>query len=1000
MRKVSQSVRYLRSLIVCAVSLLSAEVLFAQEQISSPFFDQKLAPVSKVVKSENDAHQYRYVTLPNKLRVLLISDPTTRTSATSLVVAAGHNQDPDGREGLAHFLEHILLAGSEAYPEADAYHGFIHRHGGISRTRTTSEFTQFLFDIDSDYFEPALDRFAQSFIVPLFSQAQVERHRETVNGEYLAQAHDDSQRIKDVYRDLINPAHPLAKLDVGNLATLADHEDYPVRDDLINFYRQYYVAERMTLVMLGRESLNDLQEMASRFGKIPTGSVSAQSINLPAPSLPAKILSAQISPEQEFAEQHPSLFPSELLPLSVNVAPLGTQRQLRLIFPIAAYERDYRKKSWAFIASILGHKGEGSVLSLLRDLEWAEDLDAGLTLQTPYNAAFQISIDLTEKGVRAREQIAPLLLNTVKQLEARGIKSWRYDELKTLANINFHFSEKEAPIDSVDRLASNMQFHAALDTLRGDYLYAEFDEKQIKENLSYLRHENLLSVLIAPGVETDRYSSHYQTPYQTKKIKIEHYEIKPVIRKRLFLPEPNIFLPSRLAVKSQLILPTPTENALPKIDDRPHLIVRGERARAWFQQDRQFNVPKSSIKLRLKLPLVAVSAEGAAQAKLFAALVMDELKELSHPAEVAGLRYLVQATPRGLDIDISGYNSRQGLLLSKIAKSIHKGSFTQERFDIVKRHLMHREQNRQSPAYEILLDQISLLQSAPYWSKEELANEVERQTYERFGKFTTRFLRNGEMDMLLYGNLFRQEAIRLVALAEYELLDPGAGHRLPDAQVFQLSASEKPRLYQHAFSANNVNHRGNIVQLYVQAPGVAVEEVAHMKLLQQILKKQFADIQDVDAQSVDFTNAVPLAFYELEGMVFTLQSAAINEHQLLQKIDEFLNQQRESLTENLAENKQILTRALNEKAVSLSLQADRYWQSILLGDYKFNRDLHLAAAVSAITSESLDEYYRSIFLNSNRRLWLSSSNFSDAEAFNVVTDINVYRKQQENLIYP
>src|SRR5690606_31792094 len=137
-------------------------------------------------------------------------------------------------------------------------------------------------------------------------------------------------------------------------------------------------------------------------------------------------------------------------------------------------------------------------------LEWAEDLDAGLTLQTPYNAAFQISIDLTEKGVRAREQIAPLLLNTVKQLEARGIKSWRYDELKTLANINFHFSEKEAPIDSVDRLASNMQFYAALDTLRVYYLYAEFDEKQIKENLSYLRHENLLSVLIAPGVETDR----------------------------------------------------------------------------------------------------------------------------------------------------------------------------------------------------------------------------------------------------------------------------------------------------------------------------------------------------------------------------------------------------------------------------------------------------------------------------------------------------------------
>src|SRR5690606_18346925 len=122
--------------------------------------------------------------------------------------------------------------------------------------RTTPEYTHFLFDIDSRYFEPALDRFAQSFIAPLLSEAQVEQHREAVHREYLAQAQDDSQRVMDVYRDLINPAHPFAKLGTGNLATLADHESYPVRADLINFHKQYYVAEHMTLVMFGGESLD------------------------------------------------------------------------------------------------------------------------------------------------------------------------------------------------------------------------------------------------------------------------------------------------------------------------------------------------------------------------------------------------------------------------------------------------------------------------------------------------------------------------------------------------------------------------------------------------------------------------------------------------------------------------------------------------------------------------------------------------------------------------
>src|SRR5690606_16519297 len=124
-----------------------------------------------------------------------------------------------------------------------------------------------------------------------------------------------------------------------------------------------------------------------------------------------------------------------------------------------------------------------------------------------------------------------------------------------------------------------------------------------------------------------------------------------------------------------------------------------------------------------------------------------------------------------------------------------------------------------------------------------------------------------------------------------------------------------------------------------------------------------------EEQAGDFTSVFPLAVQELEGIVFVIQSAAFDEQQLLQKIDEFLDQQSESLTENLAEDKQILVQMLDEKAASLSLQADRYWDSILLGDYGFNRRARMAAAVAAVTSESLDAYYRSSFLEKNRRLW-------------------------------
>ena len=42
--------------------------------------------------------------LENGLKVVLISDPSTDKAAASLDVYIGSGSDPEGREGLAHFL--------------------------------------------------------------------------------------------------------------------------------------------------------------------------------------------------------------------------------------------------------------------------------------------------------------------------------------------------------------------------------------------------------------------------------------------------------------------------------------------------------------------------------------------------------------------------------------------------------------------------------------------------------------------------------------------------------------------------------------------------------------------------------------------------------------------------------------------------------------------------------------------------------------------------------
>ena len=120
--------------------------------------------------SPNDEHQYRYVTLDNGLRVLLVHDQNAQKAAAALAVNVGHFDDPADREGLAHYLEHMLFLGTEKYPKVGEFQSFISQHGGSNNAWTGTEHTCFFFDVELNAFENALDRFSQFFTAPLFNE--------------------------------------------------------------------------------------------------------------------------------------------------------------------------------------------------------------------------------------------------------------------------------------------------------------------------------------------------------------------------------------------------------------------------------------------------------------------------------------------------------------------------------------------------------------------------------------------------------------------------------------------------------------------------------------------------------------------------------------------------------------------------------------------------------------------------------------------------------------
>ena len=120
-------------------------------------------PIQETIrKSEKDTRQYQAIRLDNDMVVLLVSDPQAVKSLSALVVPVGSLQDPADHQGLAHFLEHMTLMGSQKYPQPDSLAEFLKLHGGSHNASTAPYRTAFYLEVENDALDGAVDRLADA----------------------------------------------------------------------------------------------------------------------------------------------------------------------------------------------------------------------------------------------------------------------------------------------------------------------------------------------------------------------------------------------------------------------------------------------------------------------------------------------------------------------------------------------------------------------------------------------------------------------------------------------------------------------------------------------------------------------------------------------------------------------------------------------------------------------------------------------------------------------
>ncbi|MCC5886395.1 MAG: insulinase family protein [Gammaproteobacteria bacterium] len=865
-----------------------------------------------------DGREHRFLELPNGLKVLVISDPETDQGAAALSVGVGSLADPPGREGLAHFLEHMLFLGTEKYPEPDEYGDFISRHGGRHNAYTAQDHTNYFFEIAAGQLEGGLDRFAQFFVAPLFDADYVAREVNAVHSEYMLQMREDGWRTFMTQKQAMNPDHPAARFNIGSLETLADRPDDPIRETLLDFYAAHYSADRMGLVILGREDVATLAGWAREmFSAVPRQPVAESEPELP-------------------------LFRSEDLPALLEIQPVRELRTLQISFPLPPIDPHYRVAPGDYLANLIGHEGEGSVHAWLTERGWIDGLAAGASHYGRENAVLNVSITLTRSGLEHWQEVAAAVFAYIDLIRDGGIDAERYREQQDLTRLAFDFREKGAAFGYVRSLAQNLLIYPPEDVIRAPFAMELYDPALIRSMLDELKPQNALVTVIAPEVETDREEPYFGVRHRLRPLAGDTLALwrAPGEHPGLALPAANPFVPERLdLIADSAAAPARIQSAAP--------------LQVWHQPDRDFNVPRATVRIDLRTP-AAAGARGQVLGNLYARLVTDELNTYAYPARLAGLSYSLRGDRSGLSLSLGGFDDKLEVLLDVVLDTMVGIEPRPERFEHFRSELIRELRNElQRRPYERTMAELRRLLESPEYAIEQLIDAAGAVTLDDLGRWQREALTEPGILALLHGNLDAQRAEALALLLR-ERLDARAPEVGPEPRLVRLSNTRVQREV-------SVDHDDAAFTRYVQGRDQSFEERARFGLLGRMLGTPYFNDLRTERQLGYVVSAGAWVRVNTPGVFFVVQSPVASPAAVEAATLEFLEAYRErlarmSVAEFESEREGLLTRLL-ERDQNLNSRGARMWRDLQDQVLDFDSREQLAEAIRQLDLETFREFY-------------------------------------------
>jgi len=206
--------------------------------------------------------------LENGLEVVIIPDHRAPVVTHMIYYRNGAADDPPGKSGIAHFLEHLMFKGTETNPKG-SFSKIVADVGGQENAFTSYDYTAYYQRVAKEHLGRMMALECDRMMGLVLEGPEVLSERDVVIEE----------------RKMRTDSDPAAQLQESLMATLYVHHPYgtPVigwgheivelgREDALAYYRRFYRPDNAILIVAGDVEEGEVRRLAEEtYGKVRPG---------------------------------------------------------------------------------------------------------------------------------------------------------------------------------------------------------------------------------------------------------------------------------------------------------------------------------------------------------------------------------------------------------------------------------------------------------------------------------------------------------------------------------------------------------------------------------------------------------------------------------------------------------------------------------------------------------------------------------------------------------